>query len=103
MMRMRIPPVIRTGYKYYRIQLTEGISDGEDELYGDMDSKTQVIRIDEGLSDEQQRATLLHEALHCMDDVYSIGLTEEQVVRLATGFYMLLLDNPQLLEDAEEF
>lgn len=41
--------------------------------------------------------TFIHEALHCIDEVYnSNSLTEEQVYRLSQGLYQVLTDNKML-------
>ena len=49
-----------------------------------------------GVSVEQQEATLCHEMLHGLDDMYSIGLKEKQVEKLGHALYMLILDNSEV-------
>ncbi len=46
--------------------------------------------------EEQQRATLCHEMLHGLDEMYSIGLKEKQIEKLGNALYMLIRDNPEL-------
>lgn len=52
------------------------------------------------------RSTLLHEAIHAIDDRAAIGLEERQVRALEGGLFALLRDNPGfaawLLETGEE-
>jgi transketolase C-terminal domain/subunit len=86
-------------YKEYAVTMDKNIHEGGAELYGCMDSKTETITLDADLSHEQKCATLLHECIHAMDDVYAIGLSEEQVVKLGTGLYLMLRDNPELYGD----
>lgn len=47
---------------------------------------------------DQQRDTLLHESLHAIDYQMSIGLTEEQVQRVASSLMCLMKDNPKLMD-----
>ena len=46
-------------------------------------------------SPQQKRDTLLHEAIHAVDDTMQLDLSEEQVHSLAGGIYALLSDNPK--------
>jgi len=46
---------------------------------------TRTITVDANMSPDQLRRTFVHEALHQMDDLMAIGLSERQVKSLATG------------------
>lgn len=46
-------------------------------------------------STDQARDTLLHEAIHAIDNVDSLGMTEEQVRRIATGLRAVFTSNPE--------
>lgn len=48
----------------------------------------------------QKQATLIHEIIHGLDEMYCIGLKEKQVVKLGNAFYRLVRDNPQMFETA---
>ena len=47
-------------------------------------------------SEDQQKCTFIHECLHGIDDVFEIGLDEEQVRKTAKGIYTFMRDNPDL-------
>ena len=96
---IRIPKEMTIAYKEYAVTMDRNVHDGEAELYGCMDSKTETIVIDQDLSHEQKCATLIHECIHAMDDVFAIGLEESQVVKLGSAIYMMLRDNPELYGD----
>lgn len=68
-------------------------NDGE---LGECLSEPQIITIKEGLKDEQEASTLLHECIHAIDYQLGLGLTERQVLGLETGIYDLLHD-PQFV------
>ena len=56
------------------------------------------IYIAQGQVLDQEIDTLSHELFHGIDDLTDIGLTEEQVVKLTTGWLAALRDNPKLVE-----
>ncbi len=56
------------------------------------------IYIAQGQVLDQEQDTLLHELFHLIDDLQDIGLTEEQVVKLTTGWQASLKDNPKLVD-----
>jgi hypothetical protein len=58
----------------------------------------QKIRIAEGLSDQCDRSTLLHEVLHFLDRCLKLGLSEEDVARLEAGLNQVLNDNPKFVD-----
>ena len=46
----------------------------------------------------QKKATLIHEIVHGLDEMYGIDLKEKQVEKLGNAFYMLLKENPNTFE-----
>ena len=50
-------------------------------------STNQVITFDETLKKDQRAETILHEMIHIVDQELGLGMTEEQVSRLAVGLY----------------
>ena len=46
-----------------------------------------LIRINSEISPEQQEETLLHEVMHIVDEELLLGMTEEQIHRMAVGVY----------------
>ena len=68
-------------------------------LYGQIDHIEQLITLNEDAGLEQQKATLMHEMVHGLDALYSIGLKEKQVEKLGTALYMLVWDNPEMFAE----
>ena len=59
-----------------------------------IDFNNQIIKIDANYTIEMQKAALLHEVIHGVSYGYNVGLSEEQVEKLARGLYATLKDNP---------
>lgn len=59
--------------------------------------KSARIAINPDYQPDHQRSTLFHEAIHAVDQVYGIGLTETQVRAIEVGVLALIDDNPALL------
>lgn len=64
---------------------------------GEIDFYDRVIRIDKGMSELDKIETLIHEAIHGLDEFMQIGLDEEHVKKIGHGLAMLLRDNPELV------
>jgi thymidylate synthase (FAD) len=54
---------------------------------GSANRSLQKILIASAIGKDQQQDTLLHEVLHIINDELKVGLTEENVSRLAVGLY----------------
>jgi hypothetical protein len=54
----------------------------------------------------EERNTLIHEVLHCIDQIMEAELTEKQISQLANGLEVFILKNPEcikyLMLDEEE-
>ena len=50
-------------------------------------------------TEEQKKATLIHELIHGLDEAYIIGLKEKQVEKLGNALYMLIRDNPEMFKE----
>lgn len=96
---MNIPGSVKILYKNYKIEKKEELHEGAKELYGQIWYQQEKILLCEDVSEEQQKATLCHEILHGLDEMYSIGLKEKQVERLGNAVYMLIRDNPELFRE----
>lgn len=93
---MNIPSTLIVGTYTYRIVEKETVlTDDKAGLnWAHCSSIDQVIQVQSTMSDERKRAALLHELLHAMDDAYgNIGLSEEQVTRLAPALGALFTQN----------
>ena len=84
---------IKIGYKTYEIIRTQenvALMTNANICYGQIMYDDRKIYLNENIKDE---TTLIHEVLHGVDDMYNIGLSEEQIDIMAKGLYMLLDDN----------
>ena len=67
-------------------------------LYGEYSPLPSEIRLHPGIDPGKRKAVIVHEAIHAIDDVYCIGLSEKQTHRLATAVTMMVRDNPEWFE-----
>lgn len=95
---MKIPGKIKVLYKEYTVEETVNLHDNGGDLYGQIHYLPEKIFLNVDAREEQKKSTLLHELIHVMDEIYSIGLKEKQVKKLGNAFYMLQKDNPELFE-----
>lgn len=99
---MNIPEKIRILYKTYDIKQVENLHDGENDLYGQIHYLSEEIYLNISASEKQKEATLIHEVIHGLDEIYRIGLDEEQVEKLGSAFYMLIQDNPEVFREGSD-
>lgn len=97
---MRIPDKVKILYKDYDIEEKNNLHDNGGDLYGQIHYLPEKILLNSESSQEQKQATLIHEIIHGLDEMYCIGLKEKQVEKLGNAFYMLVRDNPQMFETA---
>lgn len=95
---MKIPEKIKVLYKEYTVEETANLHDEAGDLYGQIHYLPEKILLNADAKEEQKKSTLLHELIHAMDEIYSIGLKEKQVEKLGNAFYMLQKDNLELFE-----
>lgn len=93
---MNIPNKVRILYKEYSVEEQENLHNSEADLYGEIRYEPEEIILSKQSSDEQKKATLIHEIIHGLDDMYRIGLKEKQVEVLGNAVYMLIRDNPEM-------
>ena len=96
---MKIPQKIKVLYKEYTVEEIINLHDGVGDLYGQIHYLPEKILLNTDASEEQKKATLLHELVHAMDEMYGIGLKEKQVDKLGNALYMLQKDNPGLFSE----
>lgn len=96
---MTIPEKVHILYKTFSIEETDNLHDGGGDLYGQIHYLPEQIMLNKAASREQKEATLIHEAIHGMDDIFSIGLKEHQVEKLGTAVYMFIKDNPGMFQN----
>lgn len=59
-----------------------------------IDFNKQIIKIDANYPIEMQKSALLHEVIHGVSYSYNVGLSEDEVEKLARGLYATFKDNP---------
>ena len=97
---MMIPKSVDLLFKNYAIGYESGMRNEKGEmLYGQIDYIEQTITLNKAAKDEQAEATLIHEIIHGLDELYNIGLKEKQVEKLGNAFYMLIRDNPEMFRE----
>ena len=97
---MIIPDSVNILFKKYTVCRDNNMRDDKGNLlYGQINHIEQMITLNEDAGLEQQKATLMHEMVHGLDDLYSIGLKEKQVEKLGTALYMLVQDNPEMFAE----
>lgn len=72
------------GKRYEVSILSEMLTAGN---MGNANRSMQQITIGDFVAPEQREDTLLHEILHVIDGELKVGLTEDDVARLAVGLY----------------
>ncbi len=100
-MIMIIPEKVNILYKTYTIDFVDNLHDGAIDLYGHIQYVDEKILLNTGSSEEQQRATLVHELLYGMDDIFNIELEEKQIEKLGSALYMLIRDNPDMFKEGK--
>ncbi len=95
---MRIPAEVKILFKNYKVVDELNIHDEKNDLYGQIDYLNQVIKLNPKAGGEQRKATFLHECVHGLDEMFSIGLTEEQVEKLGTALYTFIKSNEELFK-----
>ena len=98
---MVISEKVKILYKEYAVEQKQNLHEGAAELYGQIDYLAEKIYLNPASSKEQQKATLLHELIHGLDEVYDIRLKEGQVEKLGNALYMMIRDNPEMFEGSD--
>lgn len=99
---MRIPDKVKILYKEYGIEEQNNLHNNGGDLHGQIHYLPEKILLNSESSQGQKQATLIHEIVHGLDEMYCIGLKERQVEKLGNAFYMLIRDNPQLFREGEQ-
>jgi uncharacterized protein YaaW (UPF0174 family) len=81
---MKIPKTLKIGGVVYKIELVR-----MDNLCGEYDATTGTIRINPDMPQDLQEETLIHEALHGINN----ELDEREIEFLSQALYQMLKDN----------
>lgn len=96
---MNIPEKVKILFKTYDVQQEKNLHDMEGDLYGQIHYLPERIILNEDSTEEQKKATLIHELIHGLDEAYIIGLKEKQVEKLGNALYMLIRNNPEMFKE----
>lgn len=88
---MKIPDKVTIGPYVYTVDCTKEL-----DCRGEIEYMKQEIRID--VRNLTPFKTLLHEAMHAIEEYSRFELTEKQVTHLSNGLYCFLRDNGFLKE-----
>ena len=95
---MNIPKTVNILYKGYNVENVDNLHNEGGDLYGQIDYLNEKIYLNSASSEEQKKATLIHELMHGLDEMFNIGLKERQIEKLGNAVYMLIKDNPQMFQ-----
>lgn len=96
---MNIPQKVKILYKEYEVHEQPNIHDEQGDLYGQIQYLPQVILLNADAGEESKKATLIHEVLHGLDEMYHIELKEKQIEKLGNALYMFIKDNQRIFDD----
>ena len=97
---MNIPEKVKIGFKTYEIKkINDDVIADSKVCYGSIQYNDGIVNISTLHSEDLQKCTLIHECIHGIDDIFDIGLEEEQVVQLGKGIYQFVIDNPGMFKD----
>ena len=88
-----IPNRIKIGWKQYDVVFADSRLNSGAELYGQINYDNCTITLRESSSPDQLRATLIHEVLHAIAEMYGLPLEEKFVTDLANALYTAIKDN----------
>lgn len=65
---------------------------------GNCDYQQQEICVREGLGPDEERSTVLHEAIHAVAYAMNVKMSEGAVESFEAGLYALIVDNPDFIK-----
>jgi len=94
---IKIPNIVKIGGLDFTVEeKTDEVRDNG--RTGCSSGTTQKIIIDKDISQQLKETTFIHELLHQVDYVYTIGLSHQQVYLLEASIYAFLKNNPDMLD-----
>ena len=96
---MKKPKKVKIGIFKYDIKYYDKLesSKKDEEYYGEHDTFEMEIRVSKRFEPLRQKASIIHESLHAIDDHNGLNLSEDQVISLANNFIMYMKDNKDLI------
>jgi hypothetical protein len=82
--------------KNFQVKWEDNVAD---DAIGMCETHRQIIRVEKGLPKETEEDTLLHEVIHAVDETLGLGLSERQVIALASGLLAVYNDNQSIIHE----
>ena len=89
---MTLPKTLKVGPFEFQVELSDKL---DEDCYGHLEYEKRKLSVLERLGNFDQHSTILHEALHAIDDCYGLELGERGVQCLETTLTQLIKDNPE--------
>ena len=81
------------------VMLVDFTDDPADQVYGQYDSYNSLIELDNSSAFHHQRVTLLHELLHCYQDLLGLNnVKHKDVYSISQALYALITHNRDFAE-----
>jgi len=82
-----------------KVNLVDFTDDIADQVFGQYDSYNSLIELDNSSAFHHQRVTLLHELLHCYQDLLGLdNVKHKDVYSLSQALYALITQNKDFTE-----
>ena len=88
--------IIKIGNVVYRIKRIKRLIDGGDVLFGQINYKKSTIKLTKRMSNQHERQTIWHEAIHAIAHQTGAKIDEQLVEILASGIMQVINDNPEI-------
>jgi hypothetical protein len=95
---MKITPVVKVGGVIYDVILVDHMR-LEDECTGKLRTGRAIINLDRGLQQDLLKATEIHEIFEIIDIENQLGIKHRQLQCLATQWYQVIHDNPEIFKN----
>lgn len=102
---MNIPKKVKIGWKVYKVVKGDpenpkepSLVIGGDMCYGTITYDRHIISLNKNFSKKQQKATLLHEMVHGISEMYGFGMEEDFVESFSNALFTVMEDNPGLFQ-----
>jgi len=91
---MKLPESVKVGPYTYEVRMVDDLCNANDKNEHIQGQITYSSRLIEIRTDNQlPMKTLIHEAIHALEDMYGTELKEKHVRRFSNGIYAFLVDN----------
>lgn len=98
---MKIPRKVNIGGIIYDVKIISGKANNalqQTTNLGNINSEKCLITIEKDVNKQTQEQTFFHEIMHGIEWHFKLDISEENIDRIATGFYQVLRENKLLKE-----